>query len=238
MICFVKKILAANLVWLMLAATPGYASANDAQKLQEICKAAIEAVDAGWAAFGLLENDLNKISINGRACTNRETAWPKCESTLQKLISNNLEPRLMQYFAEARIGKLKKLCDKVIYDDNAKLAISPRTWKEYALVDDDISELSKKGFYVFSTAIFIAENLPAGTKLSIETENLVGSGMTSPKYSCMAISVELLEFYGGEAVDLQRLDQFPVRSICFDLTRQVDSNLNAKKLERLLRIDR
>jgi len=212
----------------------GRAYANDDSKVLEICRASIEASDAGWAAYETLVSDLNKISINGDACTSREGAWPKCESSLQKLVNNNLEPLLMAQFARPYIEKLNKLCAQHIRDEKGVLKISAFEGKAPAIIVDDSAALLIKGFQHARTRSLYIEKLPSNSRMTLETSVFVDPKTGGERYQCLDLTVDLLNFAASDGISDVTVDQWPKTNLCFDSLRFVNTVENEVTLEKVM----
>ena len=212
----------------------GRAYANEDSKVLEICRASIEASDAGWAAYETLATDLNKISINGDACTSRESAWPKCESSLQKLVNNNLEPLLMAQFARPYIERLNKLCAPYIRDEKGALKISVFESKAPAIIVEDSAALLIKGFQHARTRALYFEKLPSNSRMTLETSVFVDPKTGGERYKCLDLTVDFLNFTASDGVSELTVDQFPNTNLCFDSLRFVNATENEVTLEKVM----
>ena len=212
----------------------GRAYANEDSKVLEICRASIEASDAGWAAYETLVSDLNKISINGDACTSRESAWPKCESSLQKLVNNNLEPLLMAQFARPYIDKLNELCAPHIRDEKGVLKISAFESKAPAVIVEDSAALLIKGFQHTRTRSLYFEKLPSNSRMTLETSVFVDPKTGVERYKCLDLTVDLVNFIATEGESNLTVDQWPKTNVCFDSLRFVNAAENDVTLEKVM----
>lgn len=219
--------------WVLSIATPGMSWADDEKKMQELCRAAVEAVDAGWGAYQILQNDLTQISTEGPVCTSRDTAWPKCNATIQELISNNLESLLMKAYAESRVLKLNDLCKQYMYGDKNELTLPKRPWKEFLLIEEDFATLVQRGYEYYQSSLLVIKKLPSGATLSIEMSLFRQRDSDHLRYGCTDITVEMLAFL-EDSIDSEVMEQWPAHSICFDLLRQTTPEENVKTLERLI----
>lgn len=220
---------------LMLASVClGHASATEDPKIMEICQAAIEASDAGWASYEMLASDLNKISIKGDACTSRKSAWPKCEPTVQKLLNNNLEPLLMAHFAKPYIEKLNKLCAPYIRDEKRAVKLPEFDGKTPALVMEDSAALLSKGFKHGSTRAVYFEKLPSNSLMTIEASVFLDPNTGVERYQCFDVMVDFLNFTAAEGVSQLTVDQWPNTNLCFDTLRFVNTGDNEVTLKKIM----
>jgi hypothetical protein len=212
----------------------GRAYASEDPKILEICQASIKASDAGWAAYEMLVSDLNKISIEGDACTSSQSAWPKCETTVQKLVGNNLEPLLMAHFAKPYIENLNKLCAPYIRDESGAVKLPNFEIKTPAIIIENSAELLRMGFKHQRTRSIFFEKLPSNLIMIIEASVFLDPKLGVERYQCFDVTVDLLNFVANEEVGEMTVDQWPNTNLCFDSLRFTSVGENDVILEKIM----
>jgi hypothetical protein len=203
---------------------------------KEICKAAIQASDAGWAAYSLVMSDLKKIEVKGNdLCIYKTAENAKCEESVSKIILNNLEHAVLYKFAAPYIEKLNSLCKPYFYNANGALKL-PEFRPEFSgrFITKDASSLIKAGYTPGGSTILAVTRLPSDTSIDIEIQNFRRPGSKSVTHSCFDLSFMALAIYGAEDGDRRQIDAFSVKDICIDLTQSSDLEQNEKILNKIL----
>ena len=209
---------------------------ENTKKLQEVCQAAIEVSDTGWAAYSLIQFDIEKIVVEGQACIYKEPN-KKCEESVSKIIFNNLEHAVLKTFAERYIKKLNDVCSPYIYDANKKLKL-PEYKKESqgSVIDKDPVQLIKLGYTPSDNTFLTVTQLPSGGSIDIEVNNFKKPGSKSVTHSCINISIfaAAISSKGGDENKTQTNALFP-KDICIDLTKSSSAEETEKVLNSILK---
>lgn len=208
-----------------------FSKEENTKKLQEICQAAIEVSDAGWAAYSMIKFDVSKIVVEGQACIYKEPD-KKCEESVSKIIANNLEHAILNKFAERYIKKLNDVCSPFIYDSNKKLKISEyKTEMPGSFIDKNPTQLIKLGYVPADNTFITLTRLPSGTSIDIEVNNFKKPGSKSVTHSCVNMSLFAKAIFSSEEDENKtQINGFFPTDVCIDLTKSSSSEETEKVL--------
>lgn len=232
---YFKNALLANLFFAFMIPLNLSATEKFKHKEKEICEAALEASDAGWAAYTIVKEDVSAISISGEACTSREYATKKCESSVSQLVSNNLDHLMLQSFALRYINKLNALCAPYIHDSKGKLKF-PKYDKVVSgsIVKTTETELIRAGYTPAGESTYKLKELPSKKTFELTSTYFKKPNSSKITHGCYELSVSAFASMTDTDPELVQINGLFPLSICFDLTKDSTSEEFSKALSKIL----